>query len=151
MANLKITRAQAAALLKIRTDFKAGKIGNLTRKREKREIMAQIHREHAAILGRSKIVLFIENPDNPLYCVIRDKRTKMPFTDGKPEPVTNLIQVETVKRAAPAKKVAAKKAPAKKVAAKAAPAKKVAAKAAPMKTAKPAAKKAAPAKRAAKK
>lgn len=148
MAQLKITEKQGEALLAIRKDFKAGKINTYERKRRKGVIMDQIHKDHETILGKrgrygKKIKLFIENPDNPLFLVIRDKRTGMPFDDGKPEakkPAITLVKPVTkakpkVTAKAAAKKVAtkakpaAKKASAKKAATKAkTPAKKSAAK-----------------------
>ena len=99
------------------------------RKRIKREVFNQIHAMHG-LPKRPRITLFVENPNNPLYRILRDKSTKLPLDDGRPEPVVvarvkapvPAITAKAVK-AAPAKKVAAKAAPAK--AAKAAPAKAV--------------------------
>lgn len=129
MSQMLISETQARALLAART------LNTSARKATKRSIMRQIHADHPAIGGK-KIVLFIENPDNPMYCIIRDKRTKLPLDDGKVAPKA----LPAPKTAAPAKKVAAKKVPAKKVAA-AKPAVKVAAKKVPAKKAAPAAKK----------
>ena len=141
MAHMFITETQARALLAART------LTGHVRKSTKRSIMQQIHKDHPAI-GNQKIVLFIENPDNPYYAVIRSKRTKLPLDDGKQ------AALPAPKAKAPAKKVAAKK-PAAKVAAKKVPAKKaapvakkpaakVAAKKVPAKKAAPVVKKAAP-------
>lgn len=112
MAHMFITETQARALLAART------LTGYLRKNTKRSIMQQIHKDHPAI-GNQKIVLFIENPDNPYYAVIRSKRTKLPLDDGKQ------AALPAPKAKAPAKKVAAKK-PAVKVAAKKVPAKKAA-------------------------
>jgi hypothetical protein len=121
---VKCTPAQAAAFVAARS------LNRYDRKVIKARLFAQIRREHPAVSAK-KFVLFVENPDNPLYCVLRDKRTKLPLDDGRPEPVAIAAPVakKAVAKAVPAKKVAAKKAPAKAAPAKAAPAKKVAAKA----------------------
>lgn len=101
MAQLKITVAQANALLDIRRKFKAGQINNYTRKAQKKAVMMEIHRQHRAVIGDyvrrggKRIKLFIENPDNPLYCVIRKKSDGMPFDDGQPEAVAVIPATET--------------------------------------------------------
>ena len=145
------SEVQAQALLNAR------KLPARERKAVKRTIFGSIHMEHK-LPKQPKVVVFVENPDNPMYRQLRDKRTKLPLDDGRPEPVVVPVakavkpkKVAVKKAAAPAKAVAktpAKKAPAKAVvkpAAKKAPAKAVvkpAAKKAPAKkaVAKPAAK-----------
>lgn len=124
------TKAQAVAL------FNARSLSRYDRKQIKRRIFAEIRAEHK-LPRKPAITLFVENEDNPMFCLIRDKRTKLPLDDGRPEPAPVLPHpAESVKKAPVAKKAVAKKAtaPAKKVAAKpatkkAAPAKKPAAKA----------------------
>lgn len=128
---IKCTTQQAQALLAARS------LSTYERKSRRRAIMRQIHADHN-LPKKPRLVLFVEDPQNPLYCVIRNATTRMPIDDGRPEPVAlpaPKVEVKAVKKAvakkvaAPAKKVAAKKAPAKAVAKKvAAPAKKVAAK-----------------------
>jgi hypothetical protein len=105
---MKITEAQAEALRKNRVN--STKVDGQRRrynsygKSVKRNIYADIKRQHG--LSRSKkIVFFLDNVDNPLYLVIRDKRTKLPLDDGKslPAPVTTpalpapVVQVEAKK------------------------------------------------------
>ncbi len=105
---MKITTQQAEALLKARG------LTYSARKAEKKRIFASIHTMFS-IPRTTKFVLFIENPNNPLYCVLRDKRTKLPLDDGKVDPVA--APAKTVKKAAPAKTVKkAAPATAKKVA-----------------------------------
>jgi hypothetical protein len=135
MSIMKITEQQAQALLNAR------KLSTYARSAEKKRIIAEVKRQHGIPSG-TKIVLFIENPNNPLFRVIRDKRTRMPLNNGVPDTVKPVVQAKSPAAKAPVKvaaKVMAKKTPAKKVAAKAPV--KVAAKA-PVKVA---AKKAAPA------
>jgi hypothetical protein len=100
---MKITEAQAEALRKNRVN--STKVDGQRRrynsygKSVKRGIYADIKRQHG--LSRSKkIVFFLDNVDNPLYLVIRDKRTKLPLDDGKQpalEAPKALGQVETKK------------------------------------------------------
>ena len=78
MAFMKITTAQAETLLKARSSS--------NRRSIKRSVFAGIHRTFPMTRGH-KLAIFIENPENPLYCVLRDKRTKMPLDDGVPAPV----------------------------------------------------------------
>lgn len=109
---MKITTQQVEALLKARG------LPTSQRKAEKRRIFQSIHTMYN-LPKTQKIVLFIENPGNPLYAVIRDKRTKLPLDDGKPSPVA-AAPVEAVKAKAAPKAKPVVKAPAKatKVAAK---------------------------------
>ena len=125
---VKCTEVQAQALLVAR------RYNHHDRKTAKRLVFAEIRRDNPS-LRVGKFVLFIENPANELYRVLRDKRTKLPVDDGRPEPVIAFAPgleaiVKKVAAKKPAVKVAAKKAPAVKVAAKK-PAVKVAAKKAP--------------------
>ena len=167
MAMIKISEAQAQRLLEARTKDR------YQRKNIKKAVFSEVRREHG-IPYSTKFRIAIENPDNPMYLVVRNKRTDQPLTNGLPDPVVTtaasapaahvatpvpaapaaavasaVSKVAAKKAAAPAKKAApAAKAPAKKAApaVKKAPAKK----AAPVKA--PAAKKAAaPAKTPAKK
>ena len=115
------------------------------RKRIKREVFNQIHAMHG-LPKRPRITLFVENPNNPLYRILRDKSTKLPLDDGRPEPVVVArvkapVPAITAKAVKAAPKAAAKaptkavKAPAKAVKA-AAKAVKAAPKAAPKAAAK---------------
>ena len=132
MSQMRISTQQSQSLLAART------LHNSARKAEKKKIFAAIKFEHG-IPSSKKIVLFIENPNNPLYRVIRDAKTKLPLDNGVAEPVATPTVAKSPAGKAPAKK-ATVKAWAKKVAAKKAPvktsAKKVAAKKAPVKAAK---------------
>jgi hypothetical protein len=144
-----ITEVQAKALRDNRVNSTkrdgAKRYYNSTGKRIKRGIYADIRRAHGIATG-TKIVFFIDNESNPLYRVIRDKRTKLPLDDGKvapvaapalPSPVVDVVAKPVKATKAPAAKKAvaakapAKKAPAKKAVAAKAPAKAV--KAAPVK------------------
>jgi hypothetical protein len=129
-----ITEQQAQALLNAR------KLSTQARKAEKKRIIAEVKRQHG-IPSVTKLVFFIENPENPLYRVIRDKRSKQPLDNGVPDAVKPVVKAKSpvtakapAKKAAPVKVVA--KAPAK-VAAKAetkkAPAKVAAKKSVPAK------------------
>lgn len=150
MANLRISTEQAAQLLKARTG------SSYDRKAIKKRIWSELRKKYG-IPTRIKFKVYIEAPDNPLYCVLRNKHTNAVLTDGTPEaaatpvvvaasPAADVAATDAARKAAvtkvatTVKAVAAKVAPAKKVAAKA-PAKTVAVKAV--------AKKAAPAKKAA--
>ena len=131
--HIKCTPAQADAFVAARS------LSTYNRKAAKKRIFAEIRRQHPQARAR-KFVLFVADPSNPLYCVLRDKATKLPLDDGRPEPVqlaapvaqakaapgVRAITKAVAKKAAPAKK-AVVKAPAKKAVVKA-PAKKVAAK-----------------------
>lgn len=133
MAVLKISEAQAQALLDAR------KLSSSARKAAKKRIFAEIHAEHG-IPRSQKLEMFIENPENPEYLYVRDKRTAKPLDNGVPEPVVATAVVATPKAVpakAPAKPVAAIKPAAK---GKAKPAVKTPAKKAPAKPAKPVAK-----------
>ena len=126
MSIMKITEQQAQSLLNAR------KLSTYARSAEKKRIIAEVKRQHGIPSG-TKIVLFIENPNNPLFRVIRDKRTRMPLNNGVPDTVKPVVQAKSPAAKAPVKvaaKVMAKKTPAKKVAAKA-PVKVAAKKAAP--------------------
>ena len=115
------------------------------RKSAKRAIFARVRRDHPAI-GRNKFTVFVEDPLNPLYRVIRSKYNKQPLDDGRPEPavveVTGLPVAAAVRAADPAAAPAVKAKPAaKKAAAKPAVKKAVAKPAAKKAAAKPAVKK----------
>lgn len=128
MAILKITTQQAQALLDAR------KLSISARKAAKKRIFAEIHAQHG-IPRSQKIKMFIENPENPEYLCVRDKRTGKPLDNGVPEPVVATAVVATPKAVpakAPAKPVAAIKPAAK---GKAKPAVKTPAKKAPAKAA----------------
>jgi hypothetical protein len=125
MSIMKITEQQAQALLNAR------KLSTYARSAEKKRIIAEVKRQHGIPSG-TKIVLFIENPNNPLFRVIRDKRTRMPLDNGVADTPKTVVQAKSPAAKAPVKvaakapvKVVAKKTPVKKVAAKA-PAKKAA-------------------------
>jgi hypothetical protein len=105
--------------------------GDYSRKQEKKRLMAEVHNLFPAISKRIKLRIAVENPNNPLYCVIRDKHSHVPFDDGQPEPMALAPKVSTATDVNP-KKAVAKKAPAKVAAKKPAP-KPVAAKKAPAK------------------
>ena len=120
---MKITTAQARELLDNRknsTKSGAKRQYNSTGKSIKKRIYSQIRKEHG-IPTSTKIKFFIESPDHPLYRVIRDKRSGVALDDGMSAPVA------AIKKAAPAKKVAAPGAKPKAVPVKAATTKKVAA------------------------
>ena len=119
---VKCTESQANALLAARN------LSRSSRKAEKRRIFAQIRKDHPSIASARKFVLFIERPSNPLYLVLRDKRTKLPLDDGRPTPLPAPAVVSDVVAKPKVAKAVAKKAPAK-VVAKKAPAKVVAKKA----------------------
>jgi nucleoid-associated protein YgaU len=144
MSVMKITEQQAQALLDAR------KLSTYGRKAEKKRIIAEVKRQHG-IPSATRIRLAVENPENPLYRVIRDKKTRLPLNNGVAEAPKPVVQAQSpVTAKSPAKKAVPAKAPAKvaaKVAAKA-PAKKAAPAKAPAKVAakKAAAKKAVPAK-----
>ena len=116
---VKCTESQANALLAARN------LSRSSRKAEKRRIFAQIRKDHPSIASARKFVLFIERPSNPLYLVLRDKRTKLPLDDGRPTPLPAPAVVSDVVAKPKVAKAVAKKAPAK-VVAKKAPAKVVA-------------------------
>jgi len=130
----KITEEQAATLLAARTK------PSYERKRIKKSVFSAVHSKYPSI-GRAKIRIFIENPNNPDYLVLRDKATGKPFgvTVPDPVPVTQAVS-PAAEPAKPAKPKAAAK-PAKAAAPAKEPAKKAAVK---PKAAKPAAAKAAP-------
>lgn len=116
MANILISQFNADDLLRVRKTY--GSKGKRSRvgRDASRAIFRKIKQE-AGLPQSKKIVVFIENKDNPLYRVIRDKFTKLPLDDGRGH-----VPVIVEAKKEPAKKVAAKKAPAKP----ATPAKKVA-------------------------
>lgn len=124
MANILISQANADELMRIRRIYGSKGKRNRAGRDASRAIFRKIKQE-AGLPQSKKIVVFIENKDNPLYRVIRDKFTKLPLDDGRGH-----VPVIVEAKKEPAKKgAAAKKAPAKKVApktVKAAPAKKVA-------------------------
>jgi hypothetical protein len=141
---MKITEQQAQTLLHAR------KMSRHDRSSVKKRVFAEVKRQHG-IPSATKITLFIENPKNPLYCVIRDKRSKLPLDNGVPDVAKPVVKAQSpVTAKAPAAKAPAAKAPAKAPAAKA-PAAKVAAKKAPAKAPAKVAAKKAPAKVVAKK
>lgn len=129
MANILISQANADELMRIRRIYGSKGKRNRAGRDASRAIFRKIKQE-AGLPQSKKIVVFIENKDNPLYRVIRDKFTKLPLDDGRGHvPVIVEAKKEPAKKApakpaTTAKKVAAKKAPAKP----ATPAKKVAAK-----------------------
>ena len=105
---IKITEAQARRFLAIRT------LAHYDKLHERRVLYREIRNEHG-VPTSVRMRIAVENPNSPLYRVIRDKHSGLPLDDGRPEPAVE-----------PAKKVTAKAAPAKKAAVKAAPAKKAA-------------------------
>lgn len=143
MAHILISQANADALLALRKTY--GSKGNRTAAgREKSRAIFRKIKEEAGLNQSKKIVVFIENPLNPLYRVIRDANTKMPLDDGHgviPEIAAVELPAKPVakpKKTSPAKKASTKPA-AKKATAKPAakPAKAPAKKAAPTTPAKP--------------
>ena len=130
MAIMKCTVEQANRLLAARN------LGTAARKAEKRAVFGELHRQFGIPKG-TKFVIAIESPDNPNYCVLRNKYTKEALDDGTgtPAPIVAVAPVATVVEVPVKKTAAAKKAPAKTAAAKKAPAKTAAAKKAPAKTA----------------
>ena len=76
MSQILCTETQARRLLAARN------LPIYSRKAEKKAVFQQIHAAYS-IPKTQKFVLFIENPMNPLYRVLRDKRTKLPLDDGK--------------------------------------------------------------------
>jgi hypothetical protein len=77
MAQLKITSEIAAAFMTAR------KMSSFARKQEKKRLFGAIRRAHPALPRNAKIKIFVENSDNPLWCVLRDKRTGQAFDDGQ--------------------------------------------------------------------
>lgn len=139
MAHILISQANADALLALRKTY--GSKGNRTAAgREKSRAIFRKIKEEAGLNQSKKIVVFIENPLNPLYRVIRDANTKMPLDDGRgviPEIAAVELPEKPVakpKKTSPVKKATTKPA-AKKATAK--PAKAPAKKAAPTTPAKP--------------
>ena len=92
MAQMKCTPAQAIELLRIRRNM-----SGRARKSAKMAIIKAIKRANN-IASHKRIVLFIENPANPLYCVIRDRTSKLPMDDGKPEALSAPIATTTPAR-----------------------------------------------------
>ena len=115
---IKITEAQARRFLAIRT------LAHYDKLHERRVLYREIRNEHG-VPTSVRMRIAVENPNSPLYRVIRDKHSGLPLDDGRPEPAVEPAKKVTAK-AAPAKKAAVKAAPAKKAAVKAAPAKKAA-------------------------
>ena len=147
MAKLKISKELAEQFMQARLIQ-----GEHSRKIERRKLMKLVHAEFPALSTRIKFKIAVENPNNPLHRIVRDKHTGVPFDDGQPEPLsleapmvstaTDVVVKAKSVKSAPAKKVAAAKAPAKKVVkapvkAKPAPAKAVKSKSAPVAKAKP--------------
>lgn len=140
MAHILISQANADALLALRKTY--GSKGNRTAAgREKSRAIFRKIKEEAGLNQSKKTVVFIENPLNPLYRVIRDANTKVPLDDGHgviPEIAAAELPEKPVakpKKTTPAKRTAAPKPAAKKATAK--PAKAPAKKAAPTTPAKP--------------
>jgi hypothetical protein len=55
-------------------------------KSTKKRIFAEIKRDHN-LPAASKLVMFLDNPANPLYGCLRDKRSRLPLDDGRVAPV----------------------------------------------------------------
>lgn len=111
MAYLKITPAMAQRFMHARS------LGTYDRKVARKALMREIHQAFPG-LGNAKLKFFVENPDNPMYCVIRNKRTDEPFDDGQPDaPAVELQSDDLFADAAPV--IAKAKAKAKKPAVKA--------------------------------
>lgn len=141
MAQMKATALQAQELLNARSK------SSYDRKQIKKRVFAEIRRQHGIPAG-TKFKLFVESPENPLYCVLRNKHTGQPLDNGIPDKVEAPVKLQVQESPATKPQVAKPVKPAAKAPAKApaktpakAPAKSVkpAAKA-PAKTAKPAAK-----------
>jgi len=125
MSIMKISEATAKRLLAARSSY--------VRKGIRKGIMAEIRREFG-IPYNVKMVIAVETPDNPDYCVIRNKYTRLPLDNGVNDTPAVTVQTKPVEVEVPAAKKVAAKPAAKKVAAKPA-AKKVAAKPAAKKVA----------------
>lgn len=107
MARMFISEAQAQALLDAR--------GKPNRASLKRIVFRELRQQYG-IPTSTRLKVAVEDHSNPLWRVLRNKRTGLALDNGLPEPVVE-------KAASPAKKAPAKKAPAKKAAS---PAKKAA-------------------------
>lgn len=128
MAQMKCTALQAQEL------FNARSKSTYDRKQIKKRVFAEIRKQHGIPHG-TKFKMFVEAPDNPLYCVLRNKHTGVPLDNGIPDKVEAPVKLQVQESPAtkppvakPVAKVAAK-APAKKTPVKA-PAKKAPVKAA---------------------
>lgn len=89
---MKMTEAQRDELLanRVNSTVRNGKRKYDRRGRDnKRRIYGQIRKDHG-LLPRQKLVFFLDNPDNPLYMVLRDKVTRIPLDDGKAPPAPQL-------------------------------------------------------------
>ena len=122
MARMFITEAQAQTLLEAR--------GKPNRVGIKRIVFRELRQQYG-IPTSTRLKVAVEDPSNPLWRVLRNKRTGLALDNGLPEPVVEKAASPAKKAASPAKKAAspAKKAasPAKKAASpKASPAKKAA-------------------------
>ena len=88
MANIRISDIQAATLLKART------ASAYERKSIKRRIWSELRAKYG-IPSSIKFKVAIEAPDNPLYCVLRNKHTNVALTDGAAEPVATPVALAT--------------------------------------------------------
>lgn len=105
MANLKITPALAEQFLKARG------LGAYDKKMERRRLMKEVRKMFPAISRSTRLRIAVENPGNPNYLILRDKRTHDPLDDGQPTPSTPVStpastpakQAKTIAKAAIAK------------------------------------------------
>lgn len=83
---MKITKTQCDDLIANRVnstkDSRGKRRYNFKGRAVKRQIYSQIKRDHG-IPSNRKIVMFLDNPENPLFCVVRDRTTRIPLDDGK--------------------------------------------------------------------
>ena len=115
MARMFITEAQAQTLLEAR--------GKPNRVGIKRIVFRELRQQYG-IPTSTRLKVAVEDPSNPLWRVLRNKRTGLALDNGLPEPVVEKAASPAKKAASPAKKAAS---PAKKAASpKASPAKKAA-------------------------
>lgn len=110
---MKITQVQASRLLAAR------QLSGDTQKTARKAVFEEIRRDHGIGLA-TKIRVAVEDPSNPMYLVIRNKRTGMPLDNGIPAPIPVAVasvpveaQATTVVKKPTAKSVKAK-APVKK-------------------------------------
>ena len=110
MARMFISEAQAQTLLDAR--------GEPNRKALKRAVFRELRQQYG-IPTSTRLKVAVEDPGNPLWRVLRNKRTGLALDNGLPEAVVEKAASPAKKAASPAKKAASLKAsPAKKSAPK---------------------------------
>jgi len=95
MSIMKISEATAKRLLAARSSY--------GRKGIRKGIMAEIRREFG-IPYNVKMVIAVETPDNPDYCVIRNKYTRLPLDNGVNDTPAVTVQTKPVEVEVPAAK-----------------------------------------------